>query len=274
MRARLKQLTAVTAVVLLAGVSLVACGGKDDSNADGVGESSGTTLTKANFFEELTQAQTKEGTSHVVMDMSIAGQKLKAEGDLKVGDTAADSAMAMTMDTGQSGMGSLEMRLVDQVFYLNFGPLTSNKFAMIDLTDENNPIGKQFSDIVGNLDPAQQFKQFEKAVTGFEQKGQPRTLDGVKAKPYVVTVDTSKIPNAADVPGGMPKTLQFTVFVGPDNLPRRQVSELPAIGGAGGGSVTIDFSKWGEEVSITKPKKSEITDKDFLSQFGGAPTPS
>ena len=37
--------------------------------------------------------------------------------------------------------------------------------------------------------------------------------------------------------------------------------------------MTIDYSKWGEEVSIAKPKASEITDKDFFSQLGGARRP-
>ena len=43
-------------------------------------------------------------------------------------------------------------------------------------------------------------------------------------------------------------------------------------GGAGGGKMTMNYSKWGEKVSISKPKDSEISDKDFFSQLGGATT--
>jgi hypothetical protein len=174
------------------------------------------------------------------------------------------------METGQAGMGSLEMRLVDEVFYLNFGPMTSNKFTTIDLTDESNPIGKQFGDIIGNLDPSQQFKEFEDAVSKFEKRGDPKELDGVEAQPYALTVDTSKMPAAEQAGSAMPKTLEYTMYIGPDNLPRRIVSDLPDVAGSGGGTMTIDYSKWGEDVSIAKPKKSEITDKDFFSQLGGA----
>lgn len=275
MRARLKQLTIATVMILTAGGALAGCSDDKDGSTDGVGESSGTTLTQSNFFDEVTQAQLEAGSSHVVMTVDVAGQELTADGDIRVGDTPADTAMTMTMNTGESGMGSLEMRLVDRVFYLNFGPMTSNKFAEIDLSDESNPIGKQFADIIGNLDPAQQLKQFEDAVSSFEKKGKPIDLDGVEAQPYVVVVDTAKIPGGDEAQADLPKTLEYTMYVGPDNLPRRFVSQLPPVAGAGAGAMTIDYSKWGEEVSIAKPKKSEITDDDFLSQFGGAsPEPS
>ncbi|MGH3459803.1 hypothetical protein [Aeromicrobium sp.] len=273
MRVRLKNLITATALVLVAGGSLSAC--SDDGSSGGVGEESGTALTRSNFLDEITQAQTEAGSSHIKMAVDVAGQKLEADGDIQTGETMADSAMAMTMNTGQAGMGSLEMRLVDQIFYLNFGPMTDNKFAEIDLTDKDNPIGKQYSEIVSNLDPAQQLKQFEGAVTSFEKKGKTVSLDGVDAQPYVVVIDTSKMSGAAEAPPGMPKTLEYTMYIGPDNLPRRVLSQLPAAAGAGGGEMKIDYSKWGEKVSITKPDKAEITDKDFLSQLGGAsPAPS
>lgn len=275
MRDRLKQLTAVAALVLVAGGSLVACSDKSDPTADGVGKTAGGTLTKANFFEEVTQAQAKASTSHVAMSVKVAGQAVKADGDLKVGENAADTAMAMTMESGQAGLGSIEMRLVDEVFYLNFGPMTSNKFAKLDLTDESNPIGKQYADIIGSLDPSQQFKDFEDAVSSFDQKGKAIELDGVKAQPYVIGVDTSKLPNAEKAGESLPKTLKYTIYVGPDHLPRRMLTDLPGVAGGDGTAMTIDYSKWGEKVSIAKPKASEITDKDFLSQLGSSsPTPS
>jgi hypothetical protein len=272
MRERLKQLTAVSALILVAGGSLVACGDKDDPKADGVGESSGETLTRANFFDEVTKAQTKAGTTHVAMALEVAGQAIKADGDLEVGETAADTAMSMTMNSGQSGLGSLEMRLIDQTFYLNFGPMTSNKFAKVDLTDKSNPIGKQYSDIVGSIDPSQQFKEFEGAVKTFDKKGKAIELDGVKAQPYVIGVDTSKLPAAKGASESMPKDLEYTMYIGPDNLPRRVLTDMPGMAGSGSTTMTINYTKWGEKVTITKPKASEITEKDFFSQLG-SPTP-
>jgi hypothetical protein len=107
MRERLKQLTAVTALVLVTGGSLVACSDENDPKADGAGGTAGGTLTEANFFDEVTEAQAKAGTSHVNMAVDAAGQALKLDGDVRIGDSAADTAMALTMDSGQAGMGSL-----------------------------------------------------------------------------------------------------------------------------------------------------------------------
>jgi hypothetical protein len=272
MRERLKQLTAVTVLALVAGVSLVACSDENEPGTDAGGESSGDTLTQANFFDRMTAAQKKAGTTHVAMAVKVAGQSLKADGDMSIGENAGDTAMEMKMDSGQSGLGSLEMRLVDQVFYLNFGPMTSNKFAQIDLGDESNPIGKQYADIVGNIDPSQNLKQYEEAVTGFDQKGKAIELDGVQAQPYVIRVDPSKIPEAKNAGESLPKSLDYTMYIGPDDLPRRVVTELPAVAGGGGSTMTVNYTKWGEEVSITKPEPSEITKKDFFSQLG-SPTP-
>lgn len=274
MRARLKHWTAVTALVLAAGGSLAACNDKDDASKAGdssnVGSSSGTTLTKDNVFTVVTKAQAEAGTSHIDMDVQVAGQAIKAKGDVKIGKTSDDTAMAMTMDTGQAGAGSLEMRLVNEVFYLNFGPLTQNKFAKIDLKDENNPIGKQYGDLLDNIDPSKQLDQLKGAVTSFEKKGAVKELDGVKAQPYAIVVDTSKIESfkAAGAGANVPKTLTYTMYVGPDNLPRRLISEIPDIGGSGPTKLTIDYSQWGEDVSIDEPKASQISDKDPFSQLG------
>ncbi len=278
MRSRLKHWTAVTAIVVVAGVSLAACGDNDDDGKKGsaggdtssVGSSADTTLTKDNLFAELTKAQTKAGTSHIDMNVEVAGQTIKAKGDVKIGETSADTAMGMTMDTGQAGAGTLEMRLVDKIFYLDFGPITQDKFVKIDLTDKDNPIGKQYGDLLDSIDPAKQLDQIKGAVKSFEKKGEPKELDGVKAQPYAVVVDTTKVEafGAAGAGAEMPKTLTYTMYVGPDNLLRRLISEVPNIAGAGATTLTIDYSKWGEDVSIEKPKASDITDKDPFAQLG------
>ena len=265
MRERLKQLTAVTALVLVAGGSLVACSDKGDSKADDVDGAAGGTLTQANFVDEVPQAMARAGTSHVKLSANVGGQDVTSDGDIRIGQTPAHTALATTM---QTGLGSIEMRLVDEIFYVNLGPMTRNKFTTLDLNDKSNPIIQQFGELVGNFDPASKIKQFEGAVSTFDQKGKAITLDGVKAQPYVVVVDPSKMPDTEKAAGdARPKTSEYTVYIGPDNLPRRLISELPA---AVGGTMTVDFSKWGEEVSISKPKASEITDDDLLGQFSGA----
>ena len=87
MRERLKQLAAVSALVLVAGASLVACSDKNGS-ADGEGTSAGADLTQSTFFDKVIEAQAKAGSSHMAMNMDVGGQTIKADGDIEVGETA------------------------------------------------------------------------------------------------------------------------------------------------------------------------------------------
>lgn len=273
MRTGLKKWTAASAVVLVGAFGLAACG-SDEADGGGdtsvVGEEADTELTQENFFEEIAAAQIEAGTSHVVMQIGAEGQEFSAEGDIVSGETAEDSAMSMTMDLSESGAGQVEMRLVDNVFYMNFGPMTQNKFAEIDLEDENNPLGQQFGSIVENVDPAQQLEQLEGAVTSFEQTGDAIELDGVQATPYEVTVDSSALTESMgaageDLPeGSLPEEVTYSMFVGPDNLIRRMVIDVA------GTATQLDFTKWGEDVTIEKPADDEISDEDPFGQMGGA----
>jgi hypothetical protein len=271
-----RKLCSLAAVVLLAGLTLSACGDKDKDDAGGDKSDSTTTvaagaLTKANFAQVLGASQVKARSAHVDMSVGIGGQTVKATGDVAVGASATDTAVAMKMDLGSSM--SLDVKMVDQVFYMNMGQLTANKYIKIDLTDQSNPLAKQYGQIVDQMDPAKQLEQFKDALKSFEKKGEPQTLDGVEAQPYVVTVDTSKIKALADLPAAsasqIPDTLVYTMFIGPDNLPRRIETELA------GAKTTLNYSNWGEPVDIKAPPASEISDKSLsdLSQLG-VPTPA
>lgn len=248
-------------VIAVAAVSLMLTGCSD--NKSGVGEEADTELTSANFISEITAAQVKAKSSHVEMKIDAAGQKAKAVGDVQIGASAAETKVAMKMDLGSSGAGSFELRLVGGAFYINLGPLSQNKFAKIDLNDKSNPIGSQYGDLLDQLDPSKQLQQFKDAMTSLEKKGEPVELDGVKAQPYEVTLDTTKIESLSELPdgaGSVPKEIVYTMFVGPDNLPRRITTDVA------GSAVVMDYSKWGEPVDIKAPSKDQITDKNLMEQ--------
>jgi hypothetical protein len=117
------------------------------------------------------------------------------------------------------------------------------------------------------MDPAHQLAQFDKAVTSFKKKGAPEKIDGVDAQPYEVVVDTSKIDALGDLPGGasagVPQSLTYVMYVGPDNLLRRMSFELA------GSKSQVDYSKWGEDVDIQAPSASEISDQDLGKMMSG-----
>lgn len=261
------------AVIACAAMSLVLVGcGSDAKEAKGsanVGEEAGTSLTKENFVTEIAKAQKEAKTSHVDMKIGVSGQEITATGDVGIADKPEDTKM----DLGASGMGAegIEMRLIDQKLYMNMGPMTSNKFAEIDLGDENDPIAKQFGGTLDQLDPSKTLEQFGDAVKTFEKKGKAVELDGVQAQPYELTLDGSKLEGLTPMGGEqasaqVPENLAFTFFVGPDNLPRRMTSDIS------GSKLQIDYSKWGEAIDVEAPAKDQITDSSFLDQT--SPTPS
>lgn len=247
--------------VLLAGLVvgfLSACGNPD-------------VLTEKTLFTKVAAAQAKAGSSHVAMSLTVpAGQSFRSYGEMKIGKNAKDTAMAMTVSGDTGGIGKVELRLVEQKFYISLGALTSNKFAVIDLADKSNPIAQQYGEIVENLDPAHQIKQYEAAIEKFDNSGKPVKLDGVQAQPYKITIDPSKASQLKNVGAAkLPKTMDFTLFVGPDDLPRRMVSTIPSPDGKGTTKLQMDYNAWGEKVSVAAPAASNITKDSLLSQLTG-----
>lgn len=264
MISRSKKLAAIASVVVLTW-GVAACSGSDDGS--GSSAAAAGDLTQSSFFRKISDAQSGVPTSHVSMKISASGQTISAEGDVKIGKTAADTSMSMTMDVGAAGGGSLAMRLIDQSFFINLGEKTGNKFAQVNLNDTSNPIAQQFGSITEQLDPTQQLEQFNQAVSSFVKKGKAETIDGVKAQPYEIVLDTSKIASFKDVPSdaaaSIPKTLTYTMFIGPDNLLRRVAADVQ------GSTITVDYSRWGKPVDVTAPTADQITDID-LSQLGSS----
>jgi len=248
--------------VLLLGLLLglvASCGGKPE------------VLTEKTLFDRVAAAQAKAGTSHVAMSLTVpAGQSFRSYGEMKVGKSAKDTAMAMTVSGDTGGIGKVELRLVDQNFYIALGTITGNKFVKIDLTDDKNPVARQYGDIIENLDPARQVKQYQSAIKKFDSSGKSVKLDGVDARPYKITIDPSKASQLKKLEHTkLPESMAFTLYVGPDDLPRRMVSVIPSADKSGNTRLQMDYTKWGEDVSIAAPSAANITKNSLLSQLTG-----
>ncbi|TSD63639.1 hypothetical protein [Aeromicrobium piscarium] len=262
-----KLLPALLATLALLFVS--ACGSDDSGggsgSSEGVGEDKDVELTQENFAEEISKAQLDAGTAHMTMTMDMMGTPITMEGDTVLADDPADVAMSLSMD--MEGMGapegtSMDMRMVDQVIYMNMGQMTEDKFVKIDLTDESNPLGAEFSDILEQSNPAAQIEAMNDSITSFEEAGDGGEIDGVSTTKYNLTLDAAKVMEAQGQDTvGAPETFEYVMYVGEDNLPRQMDIEIPGMG-----TSTIEWSKWGEDVSIDAPSDDEITDQD---PFGG-----
>ncbi len=260
---RMIRVLGVVATAALSFGLLTGCGDKEeaaggDSSSDAVAAAA---LTKESFGSTIGDAMIASGSVHLSMSGTIMGQELAAEGDQKIGKTLADNQLGLTMQV--LGMEA-EMRLIDEVVYVNLGALTQGMFAKIDLNDTSDPLVEQFGGMADQADIAAQFENFKSAISGFEKAGEPETIDGVTAQPYTVTLDAKKLAEAqGEDQGQIPESLESTFYVGPDNLPRRLIIEVQ------GQALTLDLSKWGESVSIEKPADDEITEFD-VGQFAAA----
>lgn len=232
-------------------------------------------LTVKTFFPRVSKAQLKAGSSNIAMTVTApGGQKFTSHGQMKLGAHPGDTAMAMTVNGDTGGLGTVELRLVDRAFYISLGALTQNKFAKIDLSDKSNPIARQYGDIIQNVDPARQLGQYEDAITKFDATGKPAEIDGVKAQPYRISVDPSRADQLKQFDqASLPDSITFTLYVGPDDLPRRMVSRMPSQSGTT--KLQLDYTKWGEKVTIAAPSKARITKDSLLDRLGqpsGTPT--
>src|SRR5689334_276562 len=227
-------------------------------------------LTQKTLFPRVSKAQAAAGSSHISMKLTApTGQDFRSHGQMKLGKRAQDTAMVMTVASESGGLGTIELRLVDRNFYMALGALTQGKFAKFDLTDKSNPISRQYGDIIKNVDPARQMQSYQDAITNFDSSGDPVKLDGVETQPYVITIDPKKAATLKSFQTDrLPKQITFTLYVGPDNLPRRMVSQMP--GPSGTTRLQMDYSKWGEPVTVTAPSKANIVDDSLFSQLGKA----
>lgn len=264
MSVRRSKFAAIVAAVAMTG-ALSACSGSgsDKPNTSDKPDSGAVTksgeLSKDNFVERLTAAQQKAGTSQVQMDIDAGGQKNQAIGQFKAGDSVKDSAVALKIDGKSSGLGTLDLRLVDGAIYMNFGEMTGGKFMKLALDGSGDAATDQLSELIDQVNPTAQLKQFESALKSFTQKGAAVTIDGVKTLPYEIVLDTSKLEGmakAAKKAGDkVPATVTYTMFVGADDLPRRITAKVVAM------NFTLDYTKWGEPVDIKAPPANEISDK-------------
>src|SRR5690606_26345608 len=122
------------------------------------------------------------------------------EGDMALSEDPAKTAMAITMsgEALPAGQG-MEMRLVDQIMYMKMGEMTQGKFVKIDLTDESNPLGEQYGNMLDQSNPATQIEAMGKSIVKFENQGDGGEIDGVSTTKYLVQLDTAKMYEAQGV---------------------------------------------------------------------------
>lgn len=275
MNSRLHQLAAIASAAVLA-LSVSACSSDDDKKADpdksatpsatasSKEETAAPTAEQLAVFTGISAAQAKAKTAHVVMTLGAAAQQIKATAQLKIGKQAEKSALAADVAMAGNKDYSLSMIMLERALFVNLGQITGNKYGEINLDDKKDEqVAIQFTPLAQQLDPNQQLTRLSGALKSAKEKGEPQEIDGVQTQPYEVVLDAKKIPGNENQPKDAPKTVTYTLYVGPDQLLRRVTT------GSKDSAVQADYTKWGEPVKIKAPKSSQVSPTALDALRGG-----
>ena len=267
----MRRVTMFAAGAVLAGLALAGCGSKEAGTPSPQGgDGNGEQLTLQLLAEKLGANSSTKSGAHMKMSMEVAGQTVKAEGDMKLG-----AAPAMDITYELAGLGSARMLLVDDAFYFELPKSAQqNGKPWVKLDPNGNDalsqsLGGALSETKKNSDPSQMLKQIEGAgdITAKKQE----QLDGKQTTHYSVTVDLKKY--AEKVTPEMKSTLQkaidagvttypMEVWVDQDNLPVRVTVSTPFTNPANNQpdtiKMTMDYSDWGKAVTVTAPPADQI----------------
>jgi hypothetical protein len=270
----MRRIAASVAALALT-VSLAAC--SDNGNAQqGGGSGNGATEAATDLVALAKQVgdQTDESsTAHMEFTGDAGQMKITGEGDMRLG--GGEPAMAMDMDTGETG--KMSMVLLDGVLYMKLPAELSQgdkPWIKIDSKDKSNPLAQVLSSVVDqmrqNADPRASLEQFQEAgeITSSEQA----ELNGEQTTHYKITVDVQKLADSqtdktlkqameAAIDSGL-KDFPVELWVNGEDLPVRMKIQTPTTDPASGKSVPVnvqvDYSKWGEPVDIQAPPADQV----------------
>lgn len=234
----------------------------DDVDADAPEEgeaNAGGALTEDNFFDATSAAQLEAGSAHMVMTQD--GQELLTA-DISLDSDPSNAAFEGAMEN--EGI-TMKIRQVDGDMYIQMGEMTDGKWMIMDAA------GDIFgdTDFIEQLDPTVQSERLKDAIVDFQAEEDAETIDGVSTTKYTITLDTEKVTGDSDyLDGQLTDTLGdeivYEMYVGNDDLVRRQVMDMA------GTTQEIDYSNWGEPVTVEAPSKDEtITMEEMQESLAG-----
>lgn len=264
---RLPRHVAALSVLTVAALGLTACA--SDAPADAAPSSVAASpapavetpeapvfLTVDDFVQRTAAASDGMSSVHMTMVMEAEGETMNADADVVMRGDAAD--LRMTMEIPE--VGSVEMIVVGGAAYMTLGDLTGGKFLDLTADAADNPFAGMADELTGSFD-AKSTAKLAGAVRSVEPAGDPVEIDGVLAQPYVVVVDgaaaVAMLGDEADT-AQVPDEITYTYWIGEDDLMRRLVAEMPE------GSVQMEYSAWGADVTVTAPTPDQIMDAAAL----------
>ncbi|WP_454042128.1 hypothetical protein [Cellulosimicrobium sp. Marseille-Q8652] len=210
------------------------------------------------FAPRLVAAYQEAGSVHLTMSVDAGGQSMRAEGSMVLGEASSD----LVMVTEIPGQGSVEMRYVDGVAYMNLGETTGGGFLRIDPSDASDPMAPMVEELEAQADPTQSVRDLDGAIVSIASTGSEE-VDGVPTTVYDVVVDTTKVTGAmadqvAQARDMIPERVTYHYWLDADDRMRKVSFDMA------GGSTTLQMTGWGEVGTIEAPAESELVDPATL----------
>lgn len=263
----MKSLVAVLSAVLL--LLVAGCSGSDGDDTSSTDSTGNATSDSAASDEPSDRAEdlllrvfeAMENAGTMSMDLSVSDSSGSDAGSFTASgsQTTGSDIETMQLDMTMSMLGmDMRMIIVDGSMYMNMGILGQDQWMEITPDDPNDPMSQQFDEMLESLDGASNIAELQNAVVSIEEAGEAIELDGVPAQPYEIVVRTSDLSQYEEADAGpleLPETLAYTLYVGPDDLPRRLVMDVL------GTQMTQDMYGFGESLDIQAPSADEIVDQ-------------
>lgn len=276
-RLSVRRSLAAAALVPMALTSFTACGNKDVTATDPAATapsasaspsespesrpSAGADVDPAAFVDLVKTGLANTTTAHESLTMtSDLGGDLSGKGDVDY--TTSPPSTAMTMTSEMTGGGDLDLRLVEGVMYMKMPGLSGGKFLKLDLNDPSNPLGSMGL----QLDPAQAFTSFEKAIDSVTFVGAEGPLER-----YRVVVDYARMMKAMsqDVPSGagvpdLPEKLSYDMLLDDQQRVNGMDIDMGKLG-----TMKMTLSDFGTDVHIEAPPASQVTEMPAMPSANG-----
>ena len=210
---------------------------------------------------------TKQTSEHMHMTAQVTtgGQQVTMTGD---GDFKNDPALGqISVNVNSAGRASTMREIMDgSTMYLSSdlfrGQLPGGKTWMsVDLAKAQKALGVDFGS-VSSQSPASTLSQLE--ATGRVTKVGDEALDGVATTHYTATIDPAKLAKITKALGVQVTYQAVDVWVDHQSLVRRMHLAYSQTAGsatpASSTDLTIDLSKYGEDVNVSVPSAADTFD--------------
>jgi hypothetical protein len=268
MRSLTLRRVAVAVVVPLALGSLAACGNDDSTQAADPGAGHVTTGTPtptgktdpgpqrvdpAAFVNRLKTATRSLTTARFTLTMDVSGQTVYAKGALDM--TGDHPAMQFSMDL--TGMGTpMDMRIVDNVMYIQDPTTGGGKYIKMDMSDPNGPLGdlgSTFDSYKPNAMIAGISPDLYRKVTDLGSQD----VGGRRLEHYRVVVDTrgaSQVFKNLPSTASLPRTMTSDIWLDSQDRTAKFSMLMKKVS-----KVTATYTDYGADVHITAPPASQIS---------------